>query len=249
MTSKCWWRCLGSQPCIWLTMCAHIIKLENLPEQLVNILCPAPSLSPTPTPLQSPPSPRLPHRVTQRPRSSSLPIHQCHRGSHFFFDTMTQPRCWGNAAWLRPSQSPDAQQCHCPSGQPQREHSGARRTPETQSSPQRDCPATVHSPGTFPPAVCGSTRGWGSWFQGWRIGTESCHPWTKVTVWLSWVFLNISSSLNCCKLCVRETSAERGGKDGLNLDPISEAGPGLGWAGESGKGEPGPEQWVGLGSS
>ena len=92
-------------------------------------------------------------------------------------------------------------------------------------------------------------EGEGSWFQGWRTGTESCHPWTKVTVWLSWVFLNTSSSLNCSKLCVRETSAERGGKDGLNLDPISEAGPGLGWAGESGKGEPGPEQWVGLGSS
>ena len=51
------------------------------------------------------------------------------------------------------------------------------------------------------------------------------------------------------KLCVRETSAELGDKASLDLDPTSEAGPELGWAGGSGRGEPGAEQWVGLGSS
>lgn len=152
-------------------MCARVIKLENLPEQLLNILCPAPSLLPTPTPLQSLPSPRLPHPVTQRPRSSSLPINQCHRGSHIFFDTMTQPHCWGNAARSGPSQSPDAQRCHCSSGQPQREHSGARRTPETQSLPPRDLPATVRSPGAFPHC----TPGWHKRVRGagFRVGGQA----------------------------------------------------------------------------
>ena len=169
MTSTCWWRRLGSQP-----LADHVCtcyQTRKSSRAIAKYSLSSPSLLPTPTPLQSPPSPRLPHPVTQRPRSSSLPINLCHQGSHIFFDTMTQPHCWGNAAQSGPSQSPHAQQCHCPSGQPQREHSGAQRTPETQSLPQRDLPVTIHSHGTFPHC----TPGWRKRVRGagFRVGGQA----------------------------------------------------------------------------
>ena len=149
---------------------------------------------------------------------------------------MAQPCCWGNVGMSGPSQSPGVQQCHCPPGQPQRGHSEHR---EHQRLPQPDLPGTVNRPLSchLPPLhACKVGRhreGVGRWFEGWRTRTEACHIRTKVIIWFSWLFLNISSSLTALS-SERETFTELGGKEGLDLDSISEAGPGLGWAGRAG---------------
>lgn len=131
-------------------MCARVIKLENLPEQLLNILCPALSS-------HHPHAP--PVTITTAATSSILrgpvPAH-FHQSVPprvtYFFDTMTQPHCWGNVAWS------DLPEPRCPVMPlfPQASHRGSTQDQRLRAYPHVTFQRTVRSLAPFPHC----TPGW-----------------------------------------------------------------------------------------